>query len=582
MDYIDIEKELCTEIEDFIESYEGEQIETAPGLFFSMYKFVTKVDYWSSSTYLNGMIDRTGRRIPFFNILNPIVDLETRATDLDISNVSIKSDKEEDAMRNMLFSHILKQWMRLTRFGKTLNEIGETRARYGGVLVKRTERDGQLYVDVVDWSKVAVDPHDIAGGMKVETHYMTPTELWSKDGKWDNVAEAVALLDEETNETDRPQGRIKVIEVEGLFSQKYFDESAKDGKYVLKEMYIAVSDKKKVLLYEKTLKESRYKYNARKRVANRDLGRGVYEEGMEAQMWTNEGVVSMHDILSVAAKTVVLSSKNFGTNAVNELDHGQLLEAASDDRFEPVPLMANASPAYQATQALVENWFTQLQRATSAFDAVTGEQLPTSTAVRTAAIQSAQASSQFDYLREEFAFFVIEIIEDWGIHHLAKKIKNQEFFTDEFSRQELAMLDGAVAAERQHDNVKDFIRGNVPSPLTVEDLQTQVSSERASTNRRTITDMQKYFDEFFRKRNFYIHITTEQGNTAAEADNIIQAIQLLDPTDPMRPKLVDKLMQTMGVDVMASVTSATGGTNTKSGQSAIQQDVEAALPEAVK
>lgn len=44
-----------------------------------------------------------------------------------------------------------RNWMKLSGFATFLNRMGATRAKYGGVLVKKTEQDGQLGIHVVAW-----------------------------------------------------------------------------------------------------------------------------------------------------------------------------------------------------------------------------------------------------------------------------------------------------------------------------------------------------------------------------------------------------------------------------------------------
>jgi hypothetical protein len=45
------------------------------------------------------------------------------------------------------------------------------RAKYGGVLVKKTEANGDLRIDVVLWLNAITDQVDVRNGVKIERHY---------------------------------------------------------------------------------------------------------------------------------------------------------------------------------------------------------------------------------------------------------------------------------------------------------------------------------------------------------------------------------------------------------------------------
>jgi len=64
--------------------------------------------------------------------------------------------------------------MKESSFAPFPNRHGQTRCKYGGVLVKKTESDGELRVNVVPWLDMIMDQIDIRNGVKIERHHYTP------------------------------------------------------------------------------------------------------------------------------------------------------------------------------------------------------------------------------------------------------------------------------------------------------------------------------------------------------------------------------------------------------------------------
>ncbi|MDO8398824.1 MAG: hypothetical protein Q7T45_13480 [Bradyrhizobium sp.] len=67
-----------------------------------------------------------------------------RATDLDTKDEKIESERitKTSYAETFLLNLESRNWMKLAGFAQFLNRMGQTRAKYGGVLVKKTEADG--------------------------------------------------------------------------------------------------------------------------------------------------------------------------------------------------------------------------------------------------------------------------------------------------------------------------------------------------------------------------------------------------------------------------------------------------------
>lgn len=194
---MELSKEAISGINQIINNYENNTIQLVPGLDYNQYYTLRKIEFYWNSLYLNGQKDTLGRIKPFYNISKFRVNVATRATDLDIKDVKVSSDNPADRVRSLIFNKELYNWMKKSDFSKTLNEAGQTRPKYGGVLVKKClEKESgkdELEVEVVEWKNVITDPVNIMDGVIIEKHYMSPSELSKKEGVWDNVKDAIKL-----------------------------------------------------------------------------------------------------------------------------------------------------------------------------------------------------------------------------------------------------------------------------------------------------------------------------------------------------------------------------------------------------
>ena len=168
--------DILKEISLIKENYEGGSIDIVDGLSFSQYDTLRQIEFYTNSRYLNGNTDDRNRIKPFYNIINFRINVATRATDFDTKDFDVYTDNPQHYIKSMMFSKEMKAWMKRVNFAKTLNEFGVTRAKYGGVLIKRVKRNGELYIEIPQWKNLITDTVDIKNGVKAERHYMTPVQ----------------------------------------------------------------------------------------------------------------------------------------------------------------------------------------------------------------------------------------------------------------------------------------------------------------------------------------------------------------------------------------------------------------------
>ncbi|MCR4285448.1 MAG: hypothetical protein NUW00_00980, partial [Candidatus Kaiserbacteria bacterium] len=409
-------------------------------------------------------------------------------------------------------------------------EMGETRARYGGVIVKKTQEKGEeMKIEVVDWKNLITDQVDIKKGVIIERHYLTPAELQAKDGVWSNVDEALSLYSKKGY--TRADERIEVWEVHGEFPESYLSDEAEtedNEDYGNQVHYFCVKGAKQVHLYWAEEAEKPYKYLPWKRVSGRALGRGVVEEGNESQVWTNDAVMKEQSYMEWASKIFLkTNSKKIGNNASTDHENGDIFVLEDNKDVSVLNLTTGIQPKFQE---MLDKWWSQYERVTSSYDAVRGETPPSGQPYRLQALVSQSGSSHFDYRREEWGIFLKELFYDWVFPYIQKKLTKQHILASDFSPEELKKIDESFANHEANKHVMDrILSGEVVTIEEYEMVKQQYLGFLSQKNgkRRFLDVPDNYYKDM--KSKLSINITGEQKNKQAIMESLTNILQQMIP-----------------------------------------------------
>ncbi len=516
------------EIDDLKSNYESSRLEKFAGLYRSQYQVIKMCEYYSDSRYLTQYNDAQGkegvnlgplgRPRPFYNIVNYRVALAKTATDLDIKDIQIISDNPKYQVHSMLLNREAYEWMKEAEFSKTLNQMGLTRPKYGGYLIKKCYKDDDLDIQVLRWNNVWTNQNNILENPLTEVHHMSPVTLKDKDGIWDNVID-VLKAHQAIKSKDRPT-TIDVYETTGEFPVAVFKDSQNDDvteedkyTYSLQRYFVAVVAEKKYLMYSEELSgkmDDYYEYLAWEDNGY-GLGRGVIEDSEEAQVWTNDAVVEENLAMKLAGRAgIITNSKKIGNNIL-EHDHGKVYEIEQNATATTFNIVPGALAQYQNQ---IEKWRTQANDTTSSYDAATGETPPSGTPLGTTQLLNAVATKPFDYKREEWGIHLTRIFEKWVIPHLIKEIKKEHILVSEFSDDELEMIDESFAIYNSNaDIMAELGKGNIVSPMQQQDMiQGYKKHIKKQGKKRFIEVPDNYFDDIECKVT--VLVTGEQKNKA--------------------------------------------------------------------
>jgi len=534
-------------VKDKMELWERGNVQITAGLTFNAYQTIKKILFYTESKYESGQKDRRGKLKPFFNIVNFRVNVATRATDLDTKDIQIVADEPQFMPMSFLLQKEVYNWMKDVNFAKTLNDMGSTRAKFGGVLVKKCieEEDGEdeLELEVVDWRNVIVDPSN-PDNMVIEKHYLIENELAEKDGVWEGVREAIDVV------RKLPEKKLEVFEVTAELPESYAPEGGDDYTYRIQKFVIYNKSKsgKATILYHEFLDEFPYKYLAWENINGR-LGRGIVEDGFEAQQWTNDAVIKEKEAMELGSKVIFKSTDpTIQNNILSEVENGQIIKIAPNTDLAIANTITNNLPEFRA---LIQSWDSQLEKTTSTFNAVTGETMPSGTAYRTTAILNQEATSMFDYRREEMGIFLVEIFTDWIIPYLLKKFNKAHILAAEFTPEELKAIDDSFANYDATMKMKESILSG--KPVYAEDYAKLVQETKdllmKSKDKRFLDIPKGQYKNW--KPKVTILTTGEQKNKAVileSLNNVLmtaaKAPQVL--TDPTLSKVFAKILEISG------------------------------------
>lgn len=561
--------------DNLIDAYK-ESTERVKGLVRNPKEVIRTIEFYTNSQYMSGNRDALGREKPFYNVCNYRVTVAKTATDLDVKDIRFEPDSLKFSTKTMLINKELYKYLKETNFSLTLNEIGITRPKYGGVLVKKNKVEGKLDIGVVDWTNVEFDPSDVLGGAIIETFYLQPSELAGKED-WDNVQEVLEAHYKATK--DKP-AKIEIKEISGEFPDSMYPDNENNNKYEDKGeyrrmcFYIACIGKKKYMLYYEYEKDIRYKYLPWEAVGT-GLGRGVVEDGFESQVWQNDAMISMKNAMELSGKVVLATdSSKVSGNAITGVDNGHIFQLEPGRSVTSLNLSASSLPEFQN---IIELWDAQYNKVASTFDANTGEAPTAGTPYSQTALLNQVANSPFEYRREEYGIFLNEILNEWILPEVKKRLKKPHVLVADYDDEELNQIDEAIANEHVNNALFEQImsmditdpNAKPPTPDMQAGMTNDIKNQLQKSGKKREVNIPDGFLDI--EGNITANITGELKNKAAILQSLstiakdIQASfnsntgQYAALQDPVLSKLYGQIAEMSGAPITSTQFRPTQG-----------------------
>jgi hypothetical protein len=577
-------------IDEIVRTYKdgSNQVDVVEGLSFKMNDMLVEVEFLSSGHYKTGDYDEDGNLKPFQDIVTRILENQRSAEEIDTADIKLASEDPDFYTRALLMDKYNQEWLYKHRVDQKLNDMIETRGKYGGLLVKIIESDDDLHLDVVDWTTFAGDEVDLESGVKVITNYYTPAKLieTAQERGWDmdEVKEAVELYaqanqkDSHHYEQRETTGKyIPVRELSGTLPKKFIDENADEHEYSFQIHYVAGTEfigddglSQTKTLFSEELDENPYYYLPyKKRGGNANmLGIGMVERARHAQVQSNRAAQQYKTAMDFSSINVLQSASNNlkGKNVISQLKGGTILQ---HDDNKPITAVNMTPQALQHMDRYLANWQNQVDRATGTYSVSTGESLPSGTPYRLGAILDQNAQSAFDLRREEMGIMLGRIYQERIIPFFIRKIKNSNELNLKFNPDELESIDyeieQKVADKQIIKNYFDGAYNDAPPMGKFERMREDraaimqgmdVMLKKGKSRRTIVNDMKGKWREYWNECDgkIYAEVTNEKrkkGVILESVNNVLMQYLQFKPQldqDPEARKLFNEITVLAGLN----------------------------------
>lgn len=567
----DIFKTIREERRDFLNN----EIEVVPGYTFSQYETIKKIHLYFNSHYVDGdyeEINGVTKKKVFDNINAWRCEVATKMLDIDIKDFTLVGNDADKDVNVYLLEKELKVWLKKHELGQKLNRIVEELPIYGSVVLEKV-KDGAQLVDLRNlYIDQAAESLKDARYINIK-HLMSVGELRKMKGKWDNVDLAIERfarknapgydIESGTRTFNTPEGspRVEVYKRYGEVPLSWFTNKEKDEEeYVLAKYVVAgidgyvqndggvIIEEQGVVLFKEQLDELPLKEVHYTKTKGRWLGKGVVEKLFEEQRRTNEIKNQKAKAMELAALTVFQTrDTTIASNILTDVENGQILTTKSE--VTALPTEARDLVAFDNEEAALDK---SADRQTFSYDAVRGEAAPASATLGSVQIQEQQASSAFDYKRENIGLFLGEYIKDIVFPQLEKDINKSHILRFMGSLGELKKIREKYAKSAAKDiQIQRILdrKGFFPE----EEIVAEVMAELEKNGDKQWIDIQK---DFFKGLDYEVDLVTtgENKNLFAKLQNSQAILGLLqkDPTifqDPVKRKVAFWTLSNMGMRI---------------------------------
>lgn len=403
---------------------------------------------------------RTGKKKVWVPLTESTVEATIKNYDTDTKDINwLAKDPKNKIVSKVIKGHTMNKLEEID-FGEKLDDM-ERRIAIDGTAVWKIwedKKDGKTFVNIVpvDLLNFYIDPtvNNIQEAeIVIERAIYTPDQV-KANKKWMDTKDIkgdtnVMRNDGEVNIGYTNQGTANLVDVYefwGLAPKSLLTGRDKD-KEVMEDIHIIASQidgkNAKVHLIEKYDGLKPYEEFWYTRVPGRWYGKGVAEKLMVLQQWINmivnirlvRATVSQLGIWKIKAGSGI-TPKQMSKLAVNGA-----LKVNNMDDIEQLAIDEASESSYR-DEEVVNSW---AERVTSAFEAVTGEQMPATTTATIGAIQSRNARSQFVLIQKGIGMALERVLNRHFINYLQKSLKKQDVVRFTLSLDEIREFDEACA-----------------------------------------------------------------------------------------------------------------------------------------
>lgn len=516
---------IFTEIQKAEDNY-NKPVTITDGLDFHLKEIVKKIIFYTNSKFLN---HQENEGYNFFNIVNIGVDTFKKAVDFDTKNFFLFTEDLDYKIQALIESKELQKVFQDIKFAKTINTIVHKAGKYGGVVAKRSwDKKGDIQIEAVDFKNLVISQVDLFDSAIIEPKELTYLEIENKRGIWENVDEVLDLFEKHTE-----KNTVTVKEVEGQLP-KYFINGEDKSRTLQHHIVVDDDDIGQFVMFSEEINESNYKmHKTGGDSEGRIIAVGQVEKGFEPQEAINRYKMYESDLVA-AAGTLVFRTTDENLENMNVLHNLKSGDVIKTDDLTQVNTMSSVIPTAENLTHSWEDRYKQLSFTNSAY---TGEQALSGTPFRSLAAQIQQTATNFDYEKELIGLFFGEIIQDWILPEIHKKINKKHLLQAGFTPDELSLINKEFSNfEANNYLVSELL--DKEGGLTKNDYLAWQDSKGIENTNETFLDIPKDFFKNY-KRKVKVISTGEQ----LEQQQKLQSLQQILETVGQNPQILqDKTM----------------------------------------
>lgn len=419
----------------------------------SLYDDINRIYAYLESKHTTGDTDSLDREKPFFNIVLAARNIWFRATDIDRSNIKIRPTKEEDDLGTFLATIHLQNWMRRENFGQFLNSWGINMAGFNESVVKFVEKGGKLIPSVVPWNRIICDQIDFASNPKVELLELTEAQL-RKRKEFDQELVDKLCIALESRKTfgkqtkDNKSNYIRLYEVHGELPVSCLTGNEDDEDEYTQQMHVItfIASKDNGKYDDYTLfagREAKDPYLLTALLPEVDGSvalRGSVKTLFDAQWMQNHTAKAIKDQLDLASKLIFQTSDPtfVGQNVLTAIENGDILIHRAN---EPLTQIANTSHDITSLQNFGVQWKQLGNEITGISESMLGATAPSGTAWRQVDQLLQESHSLFELMTENKGLYVEEMLREFVIPHLKKKMDTTDEVTATLKAHDISKID---------------------------------------------------------------------------------------------------------------------------------------------
>ncbi|MEM5871459.1 MAG: hypothetical protein QW051_01160 [Candidatus Aenigmatarchaeota archaeon] len=490
-----------------------------------------------NSQHISGPLDSQGREKPFLNIVIPAVNVWYKATDLDEKDIIFRPTEGKNRFKAFIATVMLRNWMRgytnkgkiQDNFGLFLNEWGYNLAAFGSAVAKFIERDDYLYSSVVPWDRIICDPVDFDSAPVIEKVFYTPDELKMMPFDEEAVKEVLQRFEKRDRRTtltnqpiDEADEYIGVYELHGVLPLSYLTGKESDRDIYQQQMHIVFIDKGRkrettgITLYAGKEEKHPYMIAHLLKQPGRTLSIGAVEYLFDTQWMVNHSIKAAKDQLELASKTLLQTSdaQFLGRNITVDVDVGDIL--ITDDN-KPIQRVDTTPSAIPFLIQFLQVWKENGRDIVGAYEAITGESMPTNTPYRLGAILNIESHNLFEIMRESKGLYLEKMLRHYVLPYFKKKLNNADEVVLHLEGKEINDFDQLALPIHLAQELKTRL-GIGDLPTREELLEVIQQRNNLMGNLRSLKIASKTWKEYFSDLDMdaiEVDITGEKKNRAA-------------------------------------------------------------------